>query len=47
VALTPTVFLPFRAIGQPWDWIGVGVENPHFSTCENRDGKFDANQKRK
>ena len=24
VCATPTIFLPLRAIGQPWAWIGVG-----------------------
>lgn len=27
VCAMPTVFLPDIAIGQPWDWIGVGASN--------------------
>jgi len=28
VAEMPTMFLPSRAMGQPWDWMGVGAVKP-------------------
>ena len=32
VVLMPTIFLPRRAMGHPWDWMGVGASKPCFMT---------------
>lgn len=36
---------PFKAIGHPWLWIGVGLSNPHFKTSVKIYWGMDASSK--